>query len=136
VLCFLHDVNEGSFDFKRFNIRRKAVSPGAPPAPVRLPGQNFFEEKFSPFQWTLSVDWTGGDNGTTERMKIFPQKNFAWKSDWAGGAPGDKLIFSLYDKLVITQKLSNSQVICCKEAQLSLSSYYSQRNLVRVLVLN
>ena len=63
MLCFLHDVNEGSFDFKRFNIRRKAVSPGAPPAPVRLPGQNFFEEKFSPFQWTLSVDWTGGDNG-------------------------------------------------------------------------
>jgi hypothetical protein len=29
------------------------VSPGAPPAPVRLPGQKFFQEKFSPFQWTL-----------------------------------------------------------------------------------
>ena len=28
------------------------LSPGAPPAPVRLSGQNFFEEKFSPFQWT------------------------------------------------------------------------------------
>jgi hypothetical protein len=28
------------------------VSPGAPPAPVRLPGQKFFQEKFSPFQWT------------------------------------------------------------------------------------
>ena len=28
------------------------VSPGAPPAPVRLPGQKIFEEKFSPFQWT------------------------------------------------------------------------------------
>ena len=29
-----------------------SVSPGAPPAPVRLSGQKFFEEKFSPFQWT------------------------------------------------------------------------------------
>ena len=28
------------------------VSPGAPPAPVRLSGQKIFEEKFSPFQWT------------------------------------------------------------------------------------
>ena len=28
------------------------ISPGAPPAPVRLPGQKIFEEKFSPFQWT------------------------------------------------------------------------------------
>ena len=25
------------------------------------------------------MDWTGGDNGTTERVKIFPQKNFALK---------------------------------------------------------
>jgi hypothetical protein len=100
-------------------------------------GKIFLRKIFHPFsglfQWTGPV---GIINGTTERVKIFPQKNFAWKSDWAGGAPGDKLIFSLYDKLVITQKLSNSQVICCKEAQLSLSSYYSQRNLVRVLVLN
>ena len=65
VLCFLHDVNEGSFDFKRFNIRRKAVSPGAPPAPVRLPGQNFFEEKFSPFQWTGR--WKFATNGGSSR---------------------------------------------------------------------
>ena len=28
------------------------LSPGAPPAPVRLSGQKIFEEKFSPFQWT------------------------------------------------------------------------------------
>ena len=28
------------------------VSPGAPPAPVRLPGQKIFQQKFSPFQWT------------------------------------------------------------------------------------
>ena len=28
------------------------ISPGAPPAPVRLSGQKIFEEKFSPFQWT------------------------------------------------------------------------------------
>ena len=26
--------------------------PGAPPAPIRLPGQKIFQEKFSPFQWT------------------------------------------------------------------------------------
>ena len=43
------------------------------------------------FQWTLSVDWTGGDNGTTERVKIFPQKFFALKVGLgAGGAPGDR----------------------------------------------
>ena len=37
------------------------VSPGAPPAPVRLSGQNFFEEKFSPFQWTGR--WKFATNG-------------------------------------------------------------------------
>ena len=31
---------------------RRLLSPGAPPAPVRLPGQKFFLKKFSPFQWT------------------------------------------------------------------------------------
>ena len=34
---------------------RRLLSPGAPPAPVRLPGQKFFLKKFSPFQ---KVDWT------------------------------------------------------------------------------
>ncbi len=37
------------------------LSPGAPPAPVRLPGQKFFEEKFSPFQWTGR--WKFATNG-------------------------------------------------------------------------
>ena len=37
------------------------VSPGAPPSPVRLPGQFFFEEKFSPFQWTWR--WKLATNG-------------------------------------------------------------------------
>ena len=102
-------------------------------------GKIFLRKNFHPFSGLFQ--WTGpvGIMGTTERVKIFPQKFFALDAGsrtGAGGAPGDKLIFSLYDKLVITQKLSNSQVICCKEAQLSLSSYYSQRNLVRVLVLN
>jgi len=34
-------------------IEEETLSPGAPPAPVRLPGQKFFEEKFSPFQCVL-----------------------------------------------------------------------------------
>ena len=46
-------------------------------------GKIFLRKNFHPFsglfQWTLSVDWTGGDNGTTERVKIFPQKFFALK---------------------------------------------------------
>ena len=37
------------------------VSPGAPPAPVRLSGQKIFEEKFSPFQWTGR--WKFATNG-------------------------------------------------------------------------
>ena len=36
---------------KLFSI--ELISPGAPPAPVRLSGQKIFEEKFSPFQWTV-----------------------------------------------------------------------------------
>ena len=102
-------------------------------------GKIFLRKNFHPFSGLFQ--WTGpvGIMGTTERVKIFPpqlKKILPGSRTGAGGAPGDKLIFSLYDKLVITQKLSNSQVICCKEAQLSLSSYYSQGNLVRVLVLN
>ena len=38
-----------------------AISPGAPPAPVRLSGQKIFEEKFSPFQWTGR--WKFATNG-------------------------------------------------------------------------
>ena len=41
------------------------ISPGAPPAPVRLSGQNFFEEKFSPFQWTGR--WKLATNGGSSR---------------------------------------------------------------------
>ena len=37
------------------------LSPGAPPAPVRLSGQKIFEEKFSPFQWTGR--WKFATNG-------------------------------------------------------------------------
>ncbi len=37
------------------------ISPGAPPAPVRLSGQKIFEEKFSPFQWTGR--WKFATNG-------------------------------------------------------------------------
>ena len=40
---------------------RDQLSPGAPPAPVRLPGQKIFEEKFSPFQWTGR--WKFATNG-------------------------------------------------------------------------
>ena len=38
-----------------------SLSPGAPPAPVRLSGQKIFEEKFSPFQWTGR--WKFATNG-------------------------------------------------------------------------
>ena len=56
-------------------------------------GKIFLRKNFHPFsglfQWTLSVDWTGGDNGTTERVKIFPtpqlKKILPWKSDWGAG---------------------------------------------------
>ena len=41
------------------------IPPGAPPAPVRLSGQNFFEEKFSPFQWTGR--WKFATNGGSSR---------------------------------------------------------------------
>ena len=37
---------------KIFSKKSFLLSPGAPPAPVRLSGQKIFEEKFSPFQWT------------------------------------------------------------------------------------
>ena len=37
------------------------LSPGAPPAPVRLSGQKKFEEKFSPCQWTGR--WIMATNG-------------------------------------------------------------------------
>ena len=41
------------------------LSPGAPPAPVRLSGQKIFEEKFSPFQWTGR--WKFASNGGSSR---------------------------------------------------------------------
>ena len=46
---------------KVYIFRQNVLSPGAPPAPVRLSGQNFFEEKFSPFQWTGR--WKFATNG-------------------------------------------------------------------------
>ena len=42
-----------------------ATTPFSPPAPVRLSGQNFFEEKFSPFQWTGR--WKFATNGGSSR---------------------------------------------------------------------
>ena len=52
---------------RRRSVRQKIqksihiLSPGAPPAPVRLSGQKIFEEKFSPFQWTGR--WIMATNG-------------------------------------------------------------------------
>ena len=44
---------------------KSSLSPGAPPAPVRLSGQKIFEEKFSPFQWTGR--WKLATNGGSLR---------------------------------------------------------------------
>jgi len=47
-------------------------------------GKIFLRKNFHPFSGLFQ--WTGpvGIMGTTERVKIFPRKNFAWKSDWGG----------------------------------------------------
>ena len=68
-LCLLDGVREDGVWENRRNKKifrspwkkSYSLSPGAPPAPVRLSGQKIFEEKFSPFQWTGR--WKFATNG-------------------------------------------------------------------------
>jgi len=54
-----------------------SLSPGAPPAPVRLPGKIFLRKNFHPFSGAHYPHRSSPLKESTERVKIFPQKNFA-----------------------------------------------------------